>query len=63
MTNDGAGNILRGWRGFLIFILIAVEEKSRDNAETRRAQRFAEKSSEKRLALLRRAGLKDQRYI
>jgi hypothetical protein len=43
--------------------LIAVQEKSRDNAETRRAQRFAEKSSEKRLALLRRAGLKDQRYI
>jgi len=27
--------------------LIAVEEKSKDNAEARRAQRFAEKSSEK----------------
>jgi hypothetical protein len=37
--------------------LIAIEEKNKDNAETRRAQRFAEKSSEKR------AGLKDQRYI
>jgi hypothetical protein len=29
-------------------MLIAVEEKTTDNAETRRAQRFAEKSSEKR---------------
>jgi hypothetical protein len=32
---------------------VREEEKSKDNAETRRAQRFAEK----------RAGLKDQRYI
>jgi hypothetical protein len=47
LTNDGAGNILRGWSGFPISILIALEEKS-----TRRALRFAEKSSEKRLALL-----------
>jgi hypothetical protein len=55
LTNDGAGNILRGWGGFLIFILIAVEEKSRDNAETRRAQRRIRRRG---LALLRRAGLK-----
>jgi hypothetical protein len=52
--------------------LIAVEEKSKDNAETRRALRFAEKSSEE--SSEKKAGpansfeaqksrLKDQRYI
>jgi len=51
---------------------VTQEEEFKDNAEAPfakivqgklRAQRFAEKSSEKRLALLQRAGLKDQRYI
>ena len=68
LTNNGAGNILRGWRGFPVCIWIAVQEKSKDNAETRRARRFAEKSSEKRAGPVNSFGaqktrLKDQRYI
>jgi hypothetical protein len=52
----GGGEYTARVEGFSIRTGIAVQEKSKDNAETRRAQRFAEKSSEKRLAPQFRSG-------
>jgi hypothetical protein len=56
LTNDGAGNILRGWRGGRCedWPQHTKRVKSEDNAETQRAR----SSAEKRLAPKIRSGRK-----